>query len=55
MNLEELKEIEEFLNKEVSIRRNLGGYSADADGIRKLYEAVHKMCNHLIDTYPKKK
>lgn len=55
MKKEELEELEQILHDEYSRRRKLGGYSAEAEGLLILSEALFKITCHLNDNYPKKK
>ena len=55
MKKEDLQVLEERLTSEVQRRRQLGGYSTEAEGISILAEALLKLTQHLIETYPKKK
>jgi len=41
--------------KEVVKRRNLGGYSPDAEGILLIAEIVMRILQHTIETYPEDK
>ena len=52
MRRSDLETLEATIMKEVVKRRQLGGYSADAEGILTLAEAILRLLQHLIETYP---
>lgn len=55
MKRADLVALEGVLMKEVVKRRQLGGYSADAEGILTIAEASLRILQHLIETYPESK
>ncbi len=52
MKRSDLLELEKTMMKEVVKRRQLGGYSADAEGILVVCETMMRLLQHLIDDYP---
>jgi hypothetical protein len=52
MKRSDLLELEKTMMKEVVKRRQLGGYSADAEGILILCETLMKLLQYTIDEYP---
>ena len=55
MRLDDLQALTKEIMKELVKRRSLGGYSAEADGILFLYEAMFRVLQHLEDQYPRPK
>lgn len=53
MKRDDLVLLEHEIMKEVVRRRNLGGYSMEAEGILLLSEAMLKVVGHLIDEAPR--
>jgi len=47
MKLEQIQQLEKEIMKEVVKRRGLGGYSAEAEGLLILTEAMYKVVQHL--------
>lgn len=52
MKLSTLQELERNLMTELVRRRSLGGYSADAESLIFITEALHQVVRHLVDDYP---
>lgn len=52
MRKSDLQSLEATIMKEVVKRRQLGGYSADAEGILILTETLFRVLQHIIETYP---
>lgn len=52
MKRSDLIELEKIMMKEVVKRRQLGGYSPDAEGILTISETVMRMLQYMIDEYP---
>lgn len=50
MTLADLENLELRLSKEVERRKRLGGYSADAECLMLLSEAMLLITQHLVDT-----
>lgn len=55
MKRSDLESLEALLMKEVVKRRQLGGYSMEAEGILLLSEATLRILQHMIETYPEPK
>lgn len=51
MKRSDLIDLESIIMKEVVRRRQLGGYSPDADGILLLSETLMRLLQHTIETY----
>lgn len=51
MKLDKLAELEKQVMAEVVRRRQLGGYSMEAEGILLLGEALLKLIGHIIDEH----
>jgi hypothetical protein len=49
MKRSDLLELEKTMMKEVVKRRQLGGYSADAEGILVLCETLMRLLQHIVD------
>ena len=49
MKRSDLLELEKTMMKEVVKRRQLGGYSADAEGILVICEALMRLLQHIVD------
>lgn len=52
MRKHDLETLEATIMKEVVKRRQLGGYSAEAEGILTLAETTLRILQHMIETYP---
>ena len=55
MKKDDLLAVEAMLMDEVVRRRKLGGYSMEAEGILILSEAMLRLTQHLVETYPRAK
>lgn len=51
MKIEKLVELEKQIMEEVVRRRQLGGYSMEADGMLLVTESLLKLVGHLIDEH----
>ena len=52
MKLSDLQKLESAIMKEVVRRRQLGGYSVEAEGVLILCETMLRVLQHIIETYP---
>lgn len=52
MKKDDLVQLEATMMKEVVRRRLLGGYSVEAEGVLVLSEALYRITQHLVETYP---
>lgn len=55
LSKDQLEVYEEFLMKELTKRRSLGGYSPDANFLQFLAEFSYELVRHLRETRRKKK
>lgn len=55
MKRSDLQDLEKKVMAEVVKRRQLGGYSMEAEGILILCEVAMRLLQHAIETYPEPK